>query len=264
MHLHYLKLLNLILFSYFVISLGLYSICFAKEEQPIMGAGPSTVVVQMFVNHFSKLPVAQDYNFSVPTRSIKHAGGIRSSEKYIFGRTGRPLNSREQKLSKHEIILARIPLSFVVGKQTGVKKLTMKQIEEVFTRQITNWKDLGGSNSQILLIGREPTEAAFSIIKQDYPLFRTVQFDLSLTRDHQVINLIKSSQGDYAISFGARANFDNDNLLLVDNFRSGVSLGLVYDSKNTDHPVVRAAAKYASSEEWKSIVLESGFLPPHN
>ena len=260
LNLQHLTIFIIELFFIFAITL---SSSLAAEKQPVMGAGPSTVVAKHFFKHLSSLPITQDYNFIVEPRSIKHAGGIRASGQYLFGRTGRPLNRKEKQNSKHDLFIARIPLSFVVGKKAGVKHIDMNQLEGIFTRKITNWKVLGGTDAGIILAGREPTEAAYSIIKRDHPFFRHVKFDKVLTRDHQLVNFIKSNQGDYAISFGAQSNFDDEYLLHVEGFKTGVSLGLVYDTKNAGHPVVKAAIEFAKTKTWHKIVIDSGFLPPN-
>jgi len=234
----------------------------AHEEQRVMGAGPSTAVANLFFRHFSLLPAARYHKFEVEQRSIKHAGGIKASGKYLFGRTGRPLNKSEKQQGKHDLFLARIPLSFVVGEGAGVSNITLDQLNAIFNRSITNWSELGGADATIVLAGREQTEAAFSVIKHDYPYFNNVVFDHVSSRDHQMVNFIKSSNGIHAIGFGAHHNFEDKCILQVDGFQSGVSLGLVYDSKNKDHPAVKAAIEFASSEKWWNRVIESGLLQP--
>ena len=45
---------------------------------------------------------SRNHKFEVEQRSIKHAGGIKASGKYLFGRTGRPLNTSEKQQGKHD------------------------------------------------------------------------------------------------------------------------------------------------------------------
>lgn len=234
----------------------------ASEIQPVMGAGPSTPVVNLFFKHFSELDINKNYSFSVEQRSIKHAGGIKASSKYLFGRTGRPLNEKEKQLNKQDLFIARIPLGFAVGHKVGVDKITLEQLQQIVTREISNWKEVGGVDHEIILIGRESTEAAFQVLKAEYPFFRHVKFDRLFKRDHQVVNYIQSDSGDYALAFGAKANFNPKHQLKVDDFYSGVQLGLVYDLKNAQHPVVKAAMRYAQSEQWFKILENTEFLPP--
>jgi len=233
----------------------------ATEKQIIMGAGPSTALVTLFFKHFSESPAANGYSFEVEQRSIKHAGGILASDKYLFGRTGRPLTQDEKNLNKQEIFIARIPLTMVIGDRAGVKKITLDQLEAIITGKISNWRQLGGTDHKIILVGRENTEAALSALIMKYVFFSEAHFDRIFTRDHQVTNFITSNNGAYAISFGAGSNFDERYHLLVDGFDAGINLGLVYDSANASHPLIASVRSYAISKLWNDIVTKNGFLP---
>lgn len=244
------------------LSMLLIGSALAAERQPVLGAGPSTNVVKLFFQHFSKAPAAQGYKFDVDERSIKHAGGIDASGKFLFGRTGRPLNNEEKAQYKKEIFLALVPIEFVVGDKVGVRSISEKQLLEIFTRKITNWKEVGGVDQKIVLAGREPTEAGFMVLKGDYPELAQVQFDQVLQRDHQVVNFIASPSGSYAISFGFKGNFEAGRILDVSGFKSGSNCGLVYDAKNASIPVVKAAVDFARSDEWRKIANANDYPPP--
>lgn len=257
-----MRLRILSLLSSWLIWSSLPALSNAAEVQPIMGAGPSTAVATLFFQHFAKTPAADGYSFPVEQRSIKHRGGIKASDEHLFGRTGRPLSEIEKTDNKFDLFLAKNPLAIVVGRGTGVNSINEQQLADIFTRKITNWRAVGGVDKPIELVGREPSESLLNVLKKDYPFFSTVAFDRIFTRDHHVVNYLKSEVGRYAISFGAKANFDEKYILEVEGFSSTVNLGLVYDGKNNDHPVVKAAREYSKSEEWHNILKESGFLIP--
>ncbi|MEH6624927.1 MAG: substrate-binding domain-containing protein [Motiliproteus sp.] len=231
-------------------------------DQKIIGAGPSTKVASLFVEEFTKAPEANGYTFFVPPRSAKHAGGIKASNDFIFGRTGRPLNAKERDQNKDEIFLARIPVAFVVGSGAAVSKLSMGQVEGIFSGTITNWKEVGGGDAKILLAGREQKEALFSVLKAKYPSFSKAKFDKVFKKDHQVVNFLKSPAGKFAIGFGAKPNFSDLNVLSVREFSVGVSVGLVYDNKNSGDPLVGAAKRFAASADWHSKLGSLELLPP--
>ena len=95
------------------------------SELVVFGAGPSTVIVTEFFDRFEDLPVAEGFTFTVPPESVKHAGGIRASGEYVFGRTGRPLNEAEKAEGKTDIFLGRVPTGFVVGADVQITNLTL-------------------------------------------------------------------------------------------------------------------------------------------
>lgn len=237
---------------------------FGAVNQVIAGAGPSTKVVELFVREFSRMPGAEGYDFKVPPKSTKHAGGIKNSNIYLFGRTGRPLNNKERALNKVEIFLARLPISFVVGSKVGITNLTIRQVEDIFTRKLTNWKEVGGPDQKILIVGREQTEALFSVLKRNNPAFREAKFKKVLKKDHLVVKFLQLSQGDYAIAFGAKPNFQSKGITILDveDFSVGVEVGLVYDMKNQSHELVKAVRSFVKSKRWAKAVRAMGLLPP--
>lgn len=234
----------------------------AEETLVIAGAGPSTNVVDLFFQNFSGRPEAKGYKFVVPPESIKHAGGIKHSFKALFGRTGRPLNAVELGYKRKEIFLAMMPISFATGRDVKLPIISIRDLERVFRKEITNWKILGGPDAEIVTVGRESTEALFSELKRYYTFFRRVDFDKVFDKDHDVVEFLESPQGRYAISFGAKANLGSLNEVLVkEELKTGVRLGLVYDEKNENHPLVVAVKNYAQSDEWRAILKPSGAYP---
>lgn len=232
------------------------------QTQYISGAGPSTHIVSLFFARFSHTLAARDYEFIVPPKSTKHAGGITNSDTFLFGRTGRPLSKEERAKGKEEILLARVPIAFAIGAGAGVQELSLTQLEQVYTGHIDNWKHLGGADAPIITVGREPAEALFSELKRVAPFFRKAHFDRIFTKDHEVVKFMQTPQADYAIAFGARPNFTDLPLLMIgDNFDAGVRVGLVYDAANADHPLVRAARNFARSSAWREEVLRVSLLP---
>ncbi|PIE36477.1 hypothetical protein CSA56_00260, partial [candidate division KSB3 bacterium] len=217
-----------------------------------------------FVKYFSELEQAKGYSFKVPPKSAKHAGGIRASDQYIFGRTGRPLNDAEKALNKDEIYLARIPIAFAVGSAVNISSLSLQELSAIFTGELVNWKELGGPDAAIMTIGREETEALFLELKEEYPVFKKAQFVQVAGKDDAVINLLQQKIGQYGIGFGAKPNFDQASVSTVatPDFSAGVNLGLVYDKKNKEHPLVKLASEFAASEEWAKALNSLGVLPP--
>ena len=232
----------------------------AREDanQIVAGAGPSTRVVELFFQEVSKQPFAKDYSFTVPRKSSKHKGGIDNSDNHLFGRTGRPLTPSELALNKGEIYLAMVPTVIVGGAGVTVPSLSMSELERIYRKQITNWKAVGGPDAPITTVGREASEAIFSEIKKYYFFFRQATFDETFIHDHDVISFLRTPSGRYAIAFGAAPNFWGMNIISIkERLQAGVRVGLVYDLKNSDHPLLRAIQEYAASDEWRNTVEKS-------
>lgn len=235
----------------------------AGNSQVVAGAGPSTELTTLFFNAFNQRPECAGTTFTVMPGSIKHAGGLKNSDSQLFGRTGRPLSVEEKHAGKREILLGRATIGFAVGLETGVQKLQRDQLRALYTRKVTNWKQVGGNDAPVLLAGREPNEAVLKGLQEDLPWFKDVSFDQVLAKDDDVQKFIVSPAARHAIVFGAAAQLPERQLAKIEGLEIGIKVGLVYDLKNESQPLVDAVKKFATSPEWRAVLKGKGLLALH-
>ena len=72
-----------------------------------------------------------------------------------IGLASRGLKDDEKSSGLTETVLAYDGIAVVVSPENPVSDLTLAQIADIYTGKITNWKDVGGSDAEIVLIGRE-------------------------------------------------------------------------------------------------------------
>ena len=72
-----------------------------------------------------------------------------------IGLSSRALKAEEKKAGLKETVLAYDGIAIIVNPENPVKDLTIEQIADIYTGKITNWKELGGNDAEIVLIGRE-------------------------------------------------------------------------------------------------------------
>ena len=72
-----------------------------------------------------------------------------------IGLSSRYLKDSEKAEGLKETILAIDGIAIIVHTDNSVADLTVEQIAAIFKGEITNWKDVGGNDSEIVLIGRE-------------------------------------------------------------------------------------------------------------
>ena len=72
-----------------------------------------------------------------------------------IGLSSRALKAEEKEAGLKETVLAYDGIAIIVNPENPVSDLTLEQIAEIYTGRITNWKDLGGNDAEIVLIGRE-------------------------------------------------------------------------------------------------------------
>ncbi len=84
-----------------------------------------------------------------------------------IGNSSRALKDEEKAKGLVENIVAIDGIGVVTNTATTVDNVTTEQLKQIYTGAVTNWKDLGGEDSQIVVIGREAssgTRGAFEEI----------------------------------------------------------------------------------------------------
>ena len=61
----------------------------------------------------------------------------------------------EEKNDVDGTVIALDGIAIIVNKASKVENLTVDQLKQMFTGEITNWADVGGDDGEIVLIGRE-------------------------------------------------------------------------------------------------------------
>ena len=72
-----------------------------------------------------------------------------------IGLASRALKDDEKAQGLKETVLALDGIAIIVNPENPVKDLSIEQIAKIYTGEITNWKDVGGNDAEIVLIGRE-------------------------------------------------------------------------------------------------------------
>jgi hypothetical protein len=254
-------LLSLLCTAYFLALSRIYAV----ETQVVAGPGISAAIAQLFFQELSKLPETQDYQFDVAAKPPELADGIHSSDKYIFGQTARPLNDHERLLNKEEIVLARIPVAVAVGTGAGISSLRADQLWKICSGRYTTWRELGGADAPIEVVGRKSAQTLCAALKSQYAMLGSTKFTRTFESESQLADFIVSPSGSHAIAFGTRQEFQKMSgvhILTIDGLDLGLQVGLVYDRSNKDHQLVKTVRNFAKSRFWSDTVAGAGYLPP--
>jgi phosphate transport system substrate-binding protein len=78
---------------------------------------------------------------------------------------------REEIKSKYgndvvEIPVAKDAVAVYISEENPVKELTIEQLGKIYTKQITNWKEVGGNDAPIILYGRENSSGTYEFFKE--------------------------------------------------------------------------------------------------
>lgn len=72
-----------------------------------------------------------------------------------IGLSSRALKDDEKASGLTETVLAYDGIAIIVNPENPVNDLDTETIAKIYTGEITNWKDVGGNDAEIVLIGRE-------------------------------------------------------------------------------------------------------------
>ncbi|MFJ7828313.1 phosphate ABC transporter substrate-binding protein [Psychrobacillus sp. NPDC096623] len=72
-----------------------------------------------------------------------------------IGMSSRDLKDEEKESGLQETVIAYDGIVVVTHPTNKVKDLTMEQVKQVFTGKVTNWKELGGKDMEIVVVSRE-------------------------------------------------------------------------------------------------------------
>ena len=72
-----------------------------------------------------------------------------------IGLSSRDLKDEEKAKELEGTVIAYDGIAIIVNPENPVSDLTLEDIAKIYTGEITNWKDVGGSDAEIVLIGRE-------------------------------------------------------------------------------------------------------------
>ena len=113
--------------------------------------------MEKFVNALSEGIKEKYPNLQLEAQFTGSGAGLEAvaSKTTDIGDSSRALTDEEKAKGLEENIVAIDGIATITNKSNKVTNLTKDQLAKIYTGQITNWKDLGGQDEAIVVIGRE-------------------------------------------------------------------------------------------------------------
>lgn len=140
-----------------------------------------------------------------------------------IGLSSRALSEEEKNRGLIETILAYDGIAVVVNPENPVEDLSLGQISDIYTGKITNWKDVGGKDAAIVLVGREAASGTRSGFEEIVDVEGKCLYRQELTSSGDVMTSV--SQNPNAIGYTSFASL-NDEV-------KSIAVGGVIPSENT-------------------------------
>ncbi len=74
--------------------------------------------------------------------------------------------AKKRGVNPYEIVVGYDGIAVIVNKNNPVDKLTIKQLHDIYTGKITNWKELGGEDLKIVALSREVSSGTHLYFKE--------------------------------------------------------------------------------------------------
>ena len=186
-----------------------------------------------------------------------------------IGLSSRALKDEEKAAGLKETVLAYDGIAIIVHPDNPVSDLSIEQIAKLYTGEITNWKDVGGSDAEVVLIGREAASGTRDGFESITGTKDKCQYRQELTSTGDVITAV--SQNPDAIGYASLAAIkDSVKALSVDGVTP--SEATVKDGSyqvqrpfvlvTVEGKVLSAAAQsffdYATSADAADIIAKAG------
>ena len=189
-----------------------------------------------------------------------------------IGLSSRALKDDEKASGLKETIVALDGIAIIVNPQNPVKDLSLEQIAKIYTGEITNWKDVGGEDAEIVRIGREAgsgTRDGFESITETKD---ACQYRQELTSTGDVITTV--SQNPNAIGYASLAAIKDSVKALTVNGVAPTEATVKDDTYLVQRPFVLVTKEgaalsetaqkffdFATSADAASIISAAGAVP---
>lgn len=99
----------------------------------------------------------EEDNTNIEINQIGSSAGITNATSGVseIGMSSRDLKEEEIASGLNEVVIAYDGIVVVTHPSNKVKDLTMEQIKQIFTGEVTNWNELGGDDLEIVVVSRE-------------------------------------------------------------------------------------------------------------
>ena len=186
-----------------------------------------------------------------------------------IGLSSRALKDEEKSAGLKETVLAYDGIAIIVHPDNPVSDLSIDQIAKLYTGEITNWKDVGGKDAEVVLIGREAASGTRDGFESITGTKDKCQYRQELTSTGDVITAV--SQNPDAIGYASLASIkDSVKALNVDgvtpseatvkdgSYKVQRPFVLVTAEGKTLSPAAQSFLDYATSSEAASIIAKAG------
>ena len=245
------------------------------DDQPAALTGTvstdGSTSMEKIIGALSESFMAQNSGVTVNYNPTGSGSGITAVQEGTcdIGLSSRALKDEEKSAGLKETVLAYDGIAIIVHPDNPVSDLSVEQLAQMYTGEITNWKDVGGNDAEAVLIGREAASGTRDGFESITGTKDKCQYRQELTSTGDVITAV--SQNPDAIGYASLASVkDSVKALNVDgvtpseatikdgSYKVQRPFVLVTMAGKELSPAAQAFFDYAISSDAASIIAKAG------
>ena len=245
------------------------------DDQPAALTGTvstdGSTSMEKIIGALSESFMAQNSGVTVNYNPTGSGSGITAVQEGTcdIGLSSRALKDEEKAAGLKETVLAYDGIAIIVHPDNPVSDLSVEQLAQLYTGEITNWKDVGGNDAEAVLIGREAASGTRDGFESITGTKDKCQYRQELTSTGDVITAV--SQNPDAIGYASLASVkDSVKALNVDgvtpseatvkdgSYKVQRPFVLVTMEGKELSPAAQAFFDYAISSDAASIIAKAG------
>lgn len=163
-------------------------------------------------------------------------------------------------------------IAMIVNTANEVSDLSLDQIAKIYTGEITNWKDVGGADQEIVVIGREAGSGTRDGFESITGTSDKCQMDQELTSTGAVIQAVGANEA--AIGYASLAAVDDtiktltvegvapsEETVLDGTYKIQRNFNMITNDSKELSPAAQAFLDFATSLEAASLIEAAGAVP---
>jgi phosphate transport system substrate-binding protein len=204
--------------------------------------------------------------------SVHSSGGITAvrSGAAVLGRIARPLSLEERADGIIEVPVFRLPSVVIINPAANVHNLTAAQAASIFRGEVTNWRELGGTDLRIKVVGRDVNDSTLNVLRATMPGWRNLELtekSKPASTTQEAIELVTVQPG--AVSFAPYSRSLDASLIIPEidgrhvtdpEYPSAVTLSLIYRDEMVTAPAVDFV-RFLFSPKARTLIRNFGGTP---
>ncbi len=247
-----------------------------QTQSKLVLTGSSTVAP--LASEIAKRYEAEHPDVRIDVQSGGSSRGIADARQGAadIGLVSRQLKDSEQDLQAFTV--AQDGVSVILHKENPMSQLSDQQVAAIYTKKVTNWKDLGGQDAPITVVNKAEGRSTLELFAQYFKLEpKDIKADVvigdneqgikTVTGNPNAIGYVSIGSAEYSATHGSPIKLlpvkgIAASIANVTNEKFPISRPLNLVTKTTPTGLQKEFIEFARSPKVQDIVKQQYFVPP--